>query len=1271
MFKTVDGGKTWKKVLYVNDKTGVIDVQVNPKNPDEMLVATYERQRDGFDGNDPMKRFGQGAGIYKSTDGGESFMRITNGLPSCKMGRIGLDYFESDPNFVFAIIESEKIAKEPENYSYMGIRGENADVGAKLTSVTKDGPADKAGLKVDDIIVSVNENILASYSDFLLEIHKYQADETVDIVISRDQKLKDIKLKLGNRPKSNGSSRTRRTDFTGTLGGQSANRQGTQGPDGHEYGGVYLSEDGGDSWKRVNSLNPRPMYYSNIQVDPVDRNNVYVCGTSLYKSKDGGKTFTGDGGTDGIHVDHHALWIDKRDSRHMILGNDGGIYITYDRMTHWDHFNHVAIGQFYHVGVDTNLDYKVYGGMQDNGSWGGPSRSATASGPVNTDWYRVGSGDGFVTLVDPSDANQIYFESQNGGMGRIHLETGARGFIRPRERGKRFRFNWKTPFVLSPHNPKIHYSAGNYVFRSFNKGDNTKRISEVITNSDKGAGSAISESPVEAGVIYVGTTDGAVWMTKNGGAKWDPLFYTPEKKEAKEESDAKEAKESKADEKPAEKSDAKSNPPEKSQSGSPKDPVSGSWTGKMLSDRIPEDRAGFNFKLNLESGKITGSMEGRRGSQDISSGSFDSETGDISFEIESQRGSREYVGKLKDGKITGELVIGDGRFTTEFEATRDPAKKDPDAGQDSLTVATLSTILVAIGDDDEVTGKWNAAVESENVPGGRIEFAIEIKKDKQNKLSGKVVSPMGTAEITGGSYVPEKKKVIFDAENDEINIEFSATIDGNEMSGDMLVDSGRVEMEFSATRELSTSQESETEVTETEASEEKTPAGKTDVDQQKSPSDEVPAEEDPVTGKWVGRLMTPGGEQDVTMEIKKTSDTSISGTFESTRGEREITSGSFDPETGELKLVSETDQFTLEFVGKVSGSNYEGEIDINSGQFSMDFSVKKQGKPGATKNLASEQVATKDAEPERPEVESPTGEGSLASLLPGPRWVSSIEASKFKAGRCYMTFDGHRSDDDGVYVVATEDYGKTWKSIRSNLPDTVGSVRVLREDIENENLLFLGCEFSSWVSIDRGATWTRLTGLPTVSVHEFAIHPKAGEIVAGTHGRSLWIADVSVLRQLSKEKLAAPLTLYDVKDAIRWQRRVSSGDSGTRRFVGENPSTGTTIAYSLGQNARQIELSILDLTGNVVRRFEDVSGSKGFHSVRWDLTQGSSSGQRRGRFRRGVASGSYLVQLKVDGQLRQTTFSVEPQPGLSSAAAAELEKQAIQGEFEEILNLEF
>ena len=1295
LFKTTDGGKNWKKVLFVDDKTGIIDVQVDPKNPNNLLIATYERKRDGFDGNDPVQRFGDGSGIYKSTDGGDSFKRITEGLPSCKMGRIGLDYFEDDTNVVVAIIESEKIAKRPDTSPYLGIRGENADVGARMTDVTRNGPAEKAGFKNDDIVVAIDDNIVMSYNDFLGEVRKHQAGETIKVVVSRERKQVELEVKLAKRPRTN--RRSTRNEFTGTLGGQAANLQGQQGKGENDYGGVYLSEDGGSSWKRINTLNPRPMYYSNIQIDPVDRNNIYICGTSLYKSKDGGETFTGDGGSDGIHTDHHALWIDKRDSRHMILGSDGGLYVTQDRMEHWDHLNHVAIGQFYHVGIDSTMDYKVYGGLQDNGSWGGPSRGKNGTGPVNSDWMRVGGGDGFITLVDANDPNQIYFESQNGGMGRIHIESGERGFIRPRPpRGTRYRFNWKTPFLLSPHNSKVHYSAGNYVFRSFDRGNDTKAISPEITNSNRGAGSAISESPVQPGLIYVGTTDGAVWKTEDGGNNWTPLFYQSQKDKPKDdkEKDDKEKddkdkddkdkdgkkgdddsakSETKKEETDSDKGKAKSEDKKKSTD----DPVSGKWSGQLISDRIPEDRAGFSFELKLDGTKVSGSMAGRRGSQDIT-GEFDPETGEISMNIETGRGSREYSGKIDGKEMNGEMSGRGGRFQVDFSATRDDGKTentetDLDLSRVSLRRALIGVLYL----EDSISGEWTGVIEDENLPGGSIEFTLELKKDDKNQLTGGIVSPQGDSEIVDGRFDPENNKVIFEAENENFGIEIDADVKGTSMSGSISINGGVLVIDFEATKKASEESEKQEEKKSSEAKQEKSDKPKASEEKtkdsesgdkarsqdktsaaEKSDANEEPKAGDLVSGQWEGNMVSPRGAREMKLALNLKSNTEITGTFESAQGEREISGGKFDPESKTLTLYSETDQFTLAFDGTVEGDQYEGEIDINDGRFTMEFELTRKSKEAPAKTDEPKKESAKSQT--KSEYKQPTGEKSLSKLMPGPRWVSSIEASKFKKERCYITFDGHRSNDDDTHVFVTNDSGKTWQSLKNNLPETAGSARVLREDTKNENLLFLGCEFSAWYSIDQGKTWTRIKGgLPTVAVHEFAIHDKRAEIVAATHGRSLWIADISILRQMSPSNLAADAHLFQPHDAIVWSRKPGKGSSGTRRFVGTNPTRGTNVAYSLGKNARNVTLTLKDLMGDTVKTFE-ASTRKGFHQVRWDLTRDTAGGAgqqgRRRRFSPSVPTGKYLLTLSVDGEREQKIINVIGDPdGPASSQRAEVE----------------
>jgi photosystem II stability/assembly factor-like uncharacterized protein len=634
LFKTTDGGKTWERILFIDDKTGVIDMRMHPAEPDTLIVATWERQRDGYDswpgggwpdgydGYDPAKKWGPGGGLYKTTDGGRSFRKLTSGLPSCQLGRIGLDWYRKDPNVVFAIIDCEKIGMGPPPkggpvIAFAGLEGENAgdDKGAAVTEVTPDGPAAKAGLKEGDIIRKFGDRPVKTFADLTDAISARKPNDQVKVTVLRGQEEQELELVLGQRPALPGSGyagflgedapeskgarltvimegapaekaglkvgdvvtrvgnrpvrtyqdlleviRTARTGdqvkftieregqtqvialtfgqrpgrpggfgpggptttrpYRANYGGQRENVQDQQGPDGFQYGGVYKSTDAGETWTRINSVNPRPMYFSKVRVDPSDDRYVYVLGISLYRSSDGGKTFRAN--VRGIHADQHALWINPRDGRHMIVGTDGGFYATYDRMENWDHHNHMALGQFYHVAVCTKRPYWVYGGLQDNGSWGGPSVGLRGHGPINEDWISIGGGDGYVCRVDPNDPDQIYYESQDGRMGRVHLKTGERASISPpRQRGAPpYRFNWNTPFILSHHNSRVFYCAGNYVFRSYHKGDDLRIISPEITFTKRGSATALAESPRNPDVLWVGTDDGALWVTRNGGQTW-------------------------------------------------------------------------------------------------------------------------------------------------------------------------------------------------------------------------------------------------------------------------------------------------------------------------------------------------------------------------------------------------------------------------------------------------------------------------------------------------------------------------------------------------------------------------------------------------------------------------------------------------------------------------------------------------------------------------------------------------------------------------------
>ncbi len=530
LFKTTDGGQSWEHVLAIDENTGCSDLVLDPRNPSRLWVAAYEVRRDAFDGNDPAIKYGKKAGIFRSVDDGKNFVRLTEGLPTVAYGRTGLTVFEADPNFVFAIIETELTGKDPpkvegeENsptaIGYLGMQAEDeSSGGAKLVEITRGGPAERADLRVDDIVTEFAGEAVQGFEDFAERIRSQKANAKVSIKVKRGDQELIIEATLGARPPERAS---------GQLGGQLENRHAAQGSRGFETGGVFLSENGGDTWKRINSVNPRPFYYSQIRVDPKDRNYLWVLGTSLYRSKDGGSTFQSDGAR-RVHVDHHAMWIDRADPRHVILGNDGGLCVSFDRGENWEFLATIPLGQYYAVTVDDREPYRMYGGLQDNGSWGWPRRSRDGPGLLNDHVYRIGGGDGFVCAVDPTDPDTVYYESQGGAIGRMDLRTGSSTPVRkprrPREEEEEapYRFNWKTPFQLSPHNPRTLWYAGNHVFKSINRGDRSTEVSPGITLTPQGSATALAESPLTEGVVWVGTDDGALWLTRDGGRKWTSL----------------------------------------------------------------------------------------------------------------------------------------------------------------------------------------------------------------------------------------------------------------------------------------------------------------------------------------------------------------------------------------------------------------------------------------------------------------------------------------------------------------------------------------------------------------------------------------------------------------------------------------------------------------------------------------------------------------------------------------------------------------------------
>ncbi|MGH7471277.1 MAG: WD40/YVTN/BNR-like repeat-containing protein, partial [Longimicrobiales bacterium] len=348
--------------------------------------------------------------------------------------------------------------------------------------------------------------------------------------------------------------------------------------------GLYRSQDGGDTWEWMAADNTRPFYYSQVRVDPRDPNRVYWSSTPVKYSNDGGRTAGNT--TIGIHVDHHAMWIDPSDGNHIVVGNDGGIGVTWDRGGNWDFVNTMALGQFYNISFDMGMPYRVCGGLQDNGSWCGPSRRG---GPItNATWFNVGGGDGFHTAQDPRDQNTIYSESQGGNMGRLNHATNDRVALRKPnwldnyrmfedsmfiEQGDpprtltaqqqqrlrdlrtrqasdsvslQLRWNWNTPFFLSPHNPDVFYAGANRVMKSTRRGDDMMPISADLSTRDTmrirvssqttggvttdvtGAELhstivSLAESPVQRGLLYAGTDDGNLWISPDDGRNWTDL----------------------------------------------------------------------------------------------------------------------------------------------------------------------------------------------------------------------------------------------------------------------------------------------------------------------------------------------------------------------------------------------------------------------------------------------------------------------------------------------------------------------------------------------------------------------------------------------------------------------------------------------------------------------------------------------------------------------------------------------------------------------------
>jgi len=488
VYKTTDGGKTWNKTLFVNDSTGAIDLVMNPQNHNQLWAATWTRMRHAWN----FEGSGSGSAIYVSNDGGDTWKKSVNGLPTGdKVGRIGLDICQSQPNILYAIVDNQKKVKEEKK------KKESKKEGITFKSF-KD-------MSVNDLLKLDNKNL----EKFLRKNNfpkKYTAKSVKEDIKNSKYTPKDI-------ADYNGKNALEAEVSSKVTGAQ-----------------VYKSVDFGKHWKKVNSYELDGVYYTygyyfaQIRVNPKNPNDLYIMGVPLLHSTDGGKTFTQEG--NHTHSDIHAFWYDNQDPEHVMLGTDGGVYVSYDAGNHWRHLNSMAVGQFYSVDVDRAKPYNIYGGLQDNGVFYGSSQTVPDQ---SRHWKRLLGGDGMHVAVDRRDNGIVYAGFQFGNYFRINKDTGKHTYITPKHNigEPSYRWNWNTPIVISPHNPDIIYMGSQNLLRSMDQGSHFQKISPDLTTDHQPQGNVpystittISESPLKFGVIWVGTDDGNVQVTRDGGVHW-------------------------------------------------------------------------------------------------------------------------------------------------------------------------------------------------------------------------------------------------------------------------------------------------------------------------------------------------------------------------------------------------------------------------------------------------------------------------------------------------------------------------------------------------------------------------------------------------------------------------------------------------------------------------------------------------------------------------------------------------------------------------------
>lgn len=484
IYKTTDGGKSWKHSLFLDEKSGAIDLIIDPNNPNWLMAAFWERHREAWEFDED----GPGSSIHVSTDGGDTWNVSGSGIPKGEhTGRIGLAISPSATQVIYAFIDNQAVEKS--------LLKEDTIAGITYS-----------GLKAGGLeqFLNLEDANLDSFLRGKGYPEQYSASTVKSSLRQKDYSLQEV------------------LDYFGDANNALFNT-GVKGAE------VYKSTDQGQSWTRTHEGPLQGVsftygyYFGQVRVAPDDPNRVYITGVPLLMSDDGGANWSRVD-TFRIHVDHHELWINPKNSDHMILGNDGGLYLTYDRGVHFTHINNLPVGQFYTVHVDMEEPYNVYGGLQDNGVKKGSSRSI----PNRTkEWETVFGGDGMFIVTDEKNKGLVYTGFQFGNYFRI--QNGRSKYITPsHDIGEpKYRFNWRTPLRQSPHNHEILYMGSQYLMRSMDMGDTWEHISHDLTGNLQPQGnvpystiSTLSESPLKFGLIWVGSDDGRINVTTDGGNTW-------------------------------------------------------------------------------------------------------------------------------------------------------------------------------------------------------------------------------------------------------------------------------------------------------------------------------------------------------------------------------------------------------------------------------------------------------------------------------------------------------------------------------------------------------------------------------------------------------------------------------------------------------------------------------------------------------------------------------------------------------------------------------